>query len=102
MYSQRLGCKGNLSWEHMSGMAVVAFAIGSGGAAELAHLQPNVRGIVKTLGYSLYFLTILSLWKVLGTIVIGLPRCADEEVLIYAGVASTEIQTAGSNICFWH
>ena len=47
--------------------AMVAFFIGSGGAAELARVPGNVEGLVH-LGYPVYFATIIGFWKVLGAI----------------------------------
>jgi uncharacterized membrane protein YphA (DoxX/SURF4 family) len=65
--------------------ALVAFAIGSGGAAQLAHLPANVEGAVH-LGYPAYLLTILGVWKVLGALAVlapGLPRLKE---WAYAGI----------------
>jgi len=65
--------------------ALVAFAIGSGGAAQLAHLPANVEGTLH-LGYPVYLLTILGVWKVLGTLAVlapGLPRLKE---WAYAGI----------------
>jgi plasmid stabilization system protein ParE len=53
---------------------VLAFCIRSGGAAETVHYQANVEGIIVRLGYPLYFLTIIGIWKVLGAIAILIPR----------------------------
>jgi hypothetical protein len=65
---------------------LVAVSIGSGGAAQVAHLQQNVDGFVHVLGYPLYFVTVLGVWKVLGAIAIlvpGLPRLKE---WAYAGI----------------
>jgi hypothetical protein len=65
---------------------LVAVPIGSGGAAQVAHLQQNVDGFVHVLGYPLYFVTVLGVWKVLGAIAIvapGLPRLKE---WAYAGI----------------
>jgi hypothetical protein len=43
--------------------ALVAFTVGSGGAAQLAHMPANVEGMMH-LGYPAYLLTILGVWKV--------------------------------------
>jgi uncharacterized membrane protein YphA (DoxX/SURF4 family) len=65
---------------------LVAVSIGSGGAAQVAHLQQNVDGFVRVLGYPAYFVTVLGVWKVLGAIAIlvpGLPRLKE---WAYAGI----------------
>ena len=45
--------------------AFLAFALLSGGVAELARRRENVEGMMH-LGYPLYFITIIGVWKVLG------------------------------------
>ena len=45
--------------------AMLAFALLSGGAAELARRADNVEGMLH-LGYPLYFITIIGFWKCLG------------------------------------
>lgn len=65
---------------------LVAFPIGSGGIAQLAHLQQNVDGFVHVLGYPLYFMTILGVWKVLGAIAILVPRFPRLKEWAYAGI----------------
>jgi hypothetical protein len=64
----------------------VAVSIGSGGAAQVAHLQQNVDGFVRVLGYPLYFVTILGVWKVLGAIAILVPRFPRLKEWAYAGI----------------
>src|SRR5665213_1828405 len=65
---------------------LVAFPIGSGGIAQLAHLKQNVDGFVHVLGYPLYFMTILGVWKVLGAIAILVPRFPRLKEWGYAGI----------------
>ena len=65
---------------------VLAFCILSGGAAEALHYQANVDGIVMRLGYPLYFLTLIGIWKVLGAIVILVPRLPRLKEWAYAGI----------------
>ena len=65
---------------------VLAFCILSGGAAEAVHYQANVDGIVVRLGYPLYFLTLIGIWKVLGAIVILMPRLPRLKEWAYAGI----------------
>ena len=47
--------------------ALLAFALLSGGVAEVVHRRDNLEGVVR-LGYPLYFITILGVWKLLGGI----------------------------------
>ena len=65
--------------------ALVAFAIGSGGAAQLAHLPANVEGTLH-LGYPVYLLTILGVWKVLGTLAVLAPGVPRLKEWAYAGM----------------
>ena len=65
---------------------LVAVSIGSGGAAQVAHVQQNVDGFVRVLGYPLYFVTILGVWKVLGAITILVPRFPRLKEWAYAGI----------------
>jgi uncharacterized membrane protein YphA (DoxX/SURF4 family) len=65
---------------------LVALPIGSGGIAQVAHLKENVDGFVHVLGYPLYFMTILGVWKVLGAIAILVPRFARLKEWAYAGI----------------
>ena len=64
---------------------IVAFFIGSGGAAELARLSGNVEGLVH-LGYPVYFATIIGFWKVLGAIAILVPGFPRLKEWAYAGI----------------
>jgi uncharacterized membrane protein YphA (DoxX/SURF4 family) len=65
---------------------IVAVTIGSGGGAQVAHLQQNVDGFVRVLGYPLYFVTVLGVWKVLGAIAILVPRFPRLKEWAYAGI----------------
>ncbi len=76
---------------------LLVFAIGSGGVAELARLPTNVEGIVHVLGYPLYFLTILGLWKVLGAIALLVPRFPRLKEWAYAGIFSNVTGAAASH-----
>jgi uncharacterized membrane protein YphA (DoxX/SURF4 family) len=64
---------------------LVAFALVSGGLVDLAHPRGVVEGIVR-IGYPLYSITLIGLWKVLGGLALvwpGLPRLKE---WAYAGV----------------
>ena len=65
--------------------AMVAFFIGSGGAAELARVPGNVQGLAQ-LGYPVYFVTIIGFWKVLGAIAILVPGFPRLKEWAYAGI----------------
>jgi hypothetical protein len=66
--------------------ALVAFFIGSGGVAQLAHAQASVDGFVRILHYPAYFVTILGFWKVAGAIAILIPRYPRLKEWAYAGI----------------
>jgi hypothetical protein len=65
---------------------LVAFFIGSGGAAQVAQYLGNRHGVVPLLGYPLYFFAILGFWKVLGAIAILVPRFPRLKEWAYAGI----------------
>ncbi len=65
---------------------LVAFSMGSGGVAYLAHPPAVVEGMVHVLGYPAYFLVILGIWKVLGTVAILVPRFPRLKEWAYAGI----------------
>jgi uncharacterized membrane protein YphA (DoxX/SURF4 family) len=65
---------------------LVAAPIGSGGVAQLAHVQGTVDGFVHILGYPAYFVTILGFWKVAGAIAILVPRFPRLKEWAYAGI----------------
>src|SRR5690242_14379529 len=47
---------------------------------------PQVRGLIERLGYPLYFLVILGIWKLLGAIALIIPRFPRLKEWAYAGV----------------
>jgi len=64
---------------------LVALAMGSGGVGELMRWPDVVTGMAH-LGYPVYFLTILGVWKLLGAIVILAPRLPLVKEWAYAGI----------------
>jgi len=56
----------------------------SGGIAQIMQAEPNKEGILQ-LGYPLYFMTIIGIWKVLGVITILLPKMKIFKEWAYAG-----------------
>ena len=65
---------------------LIAFFIGSGGAAQVAQYLGNRHGVVPLLGYPMYFFGILGFWKVLGAIAILAPRFPLLKEWAYAGI----------------
>jgi DoxX-like family len=81
------------------------FGIGSGGAAELAHVSSNIEGLVH-LGYPVYFIMIIGTWKVLGATALLLPRFPRLKEWAYAGIFFNMTGAAVSNAVMgnaaWH
>lgn len=65
---------------------LVAFFIGGGGVAQIAQFKGNPHGVVRQLGYPMYFFAILGFWKVLGAIAILAPRLPRLKEWAYAGI----------------
>jgi DoxX-like family len=85
--------------------AMVAFFIGSGGAAELARVPGTVEGLVQ-LGYPVYFATIIGFWKVLGAITILVPSFPRLKEWAYAGIffnmTGAAFTTVATGSAAWH
>ena len=64
--------------------AVLAFVMLSGGAADTLRQHDTAAGMVH-LGYPLYFMTILGLWKLVGGVVVVAPRLPRLKEWAYAG-----------------
>jgi hypothetical protein len=84
---------------------VLVFNLLSGGLAELAQLKGNADGML-ALGYPLYFMTILGVWKVLGSIAMLAPGWARLKEWAYAGAFFNLSGAAVSHIVMgdeaWH
>ena len=65
---------------------IVAFFIGTGGVGQLLQYRANPHGVVPSLLYPLYFFAILGMWKILGAIVILVPRRPLLKEWAYAGI----------------
>lgn len=63
---------------------LLSFGMLSGGIAQLLRLQANAEGIMR-LGYPLYFMTILGIWKIAGVTVLLIPRFPLLKEWAYAG-----------------
>ncbi|NOU33153.1 MAG: DoxX family protein [Polyangiaceae bacterium] len=64
---------------------LVALAFAAGGAGDLSHGPDMVAGMAH-LGYPVYFLTILGIWKVLGALAIVVPKFPRLKEWAYAGM----------------
>ncbi len=65
--------------------AFLLFNVLAGAVAELTQQKGNVEGMI-FLGYPLYFMMILGVWKVLGTIALFVPRFPRLKEWAYAGI----------------
>jgi uncharacterized membrane protein YphA (DoxX/SURF4 family) len=65
--------------------ALTAFVFLSGGAVDVARLDMAVEGITH-LGYPVYFMVILGVWKILGGIAVLLPKTPRLKEWAYAGM----------------
>lgn len=63
----------------------LAFGMLAQGITQVLHVQGYVDMIVLKLGYPLYLLTIIGIWKILGVIAILIPRFALLKEWAYAG-----------------
>ena len=66
----------------MTGLLV--FELGLGGVWDILQV-PQVREVIDRLGYPRYVLTILGVWKLLGTIALVIPRFPRLKEWAYAG-----------------
>lgn len=64
---------------------ILSFCIFSGGLAQAVQVKGVVEGF-KPLGYPTYFISIIGVWKVLGVIVILLPKFKLLKEWAYAGI----------------
>lgn len=64
---------------------LLAFAMAGSGAGDVAHAAPMVESVSQHLGYPVYFLTILGVWKLLGVVAILAPGFARLKEWAYAG-----------------
>ena len=85
--------------------AFLVFNVLSGGVAELVQRQDNIEGMIR-LGYPLYFMLILGVWKVLGSIALLVPRFPRLKEWAYAGIffnmTGAAVSHAVSGDASWH
>jgi uncharacterized membrane protein YphA (DoxX/SURF4 family) len=65
--------------------ALVVSELAVGGVWDILRV-PQVRGLIERLGYPLYFLVILGIWKLLGAVALVIPRFPRLKEWAYAGV----------------
>jgi uncharacterized membrane protein YphA (DoxX/SURF4 family) len=65
--------------------SILVLAILSGGVSQVTH-QAGALDVVTRLGYPLYFVTILGIWKVLGAVALLAPRFPRLKEWAYAGI----------------
>jgi uncharacterized membrane protein YphA (DoxX/SURF4 family) len=78
-------------------IVILEFVLLSGGIGEMLHLWGTVEGTVNLLGYPLYFLTIIGVWKVLGGIALLIPRFPLLKEWAYAGIFFNMTGAVASN-----
>jgi uncharacterized membrane protein YphA (DoxX/SURF4 family) len=83
----------------------LAFNIFSGGVAELLRLPGNVEGMI-FLGYPVYFMLIIGVWKVFGTVALLVPGFPRLKEWAYAGIFFNMTGAAVSHVvsadATWH
>ena len=81
------------------------FGVLSGGLAEISGRPENIAGVVK-LGYPVYFVTIIGVWKVLGALTVLLPGLRRLKEWAYAGIffnmTGAAISHAVNHDASWH
>src|SRR5215467_6083545 len=65
--------------------ALVVFELALGGVWDILRV-PQARDLIERLGYPLYFLVILGIWKLLGAVALAIPRFPRLKEWAYAGV----------------
>ena len=78
---------------------IVALETGVGGIMDLMRTE-HVRMVVSHLGYPVYLLTILGLWKIPGAVMLLLPRFLRLREWAYAGIFFEMTGAAGSHAVF--
>ena len=84
---------------------LVVFFVGSGGLAYALQVPDVVQGVVD-LGFPVYFVVLLGVWKVLGSVVIALPRLPLVKEWAYAGIVFDLTGAAAASFAtgsdWWH
>ena len=84
---------------------LVVFFIGSGGLAYVMRVPDVVAGVV-ALGFPVYFIVLLGVWKVLGSIAILVPRFPLIKEWAYAGImidlTGAAVASMATGGAWWH
>jgi uncharacterized membrane protein YphA (DoxX/SURF4 family) len=84
---------------------LVVFAMFSGGIAELTRRPETIEGM-KQLGYPVYFVMIIGVWKLLGSVALVIPRFPRVKEWAYAGIFFNMTGAAVSHLvchsAVWH
>ena len=84
---------------------ILALALFSGGAAQLARQPDTMKGMTQ-LGYPVYFITLLGFWKILGAVALVAPRFPRLKEWAYAGIffemTGAAVSHAASGDPSWH
>ena len=73
---------------HWVATALLVFELILGGIWDVLRV-PHVRVVIERLGYPLYFLVILGVWKLLGAVALVIPHFPRLKEWAYAGWSST-------------
>jgi uncharacterized membrane protein YphA (DoxX/SURF4 family) len=95
----------NRQLAYWTSTVLLAFVLISGGAAQAFGQHDTVAGVVQ-LGYPVYFVTLLGVWKVLGGLAILAPRLPRLKEWAYAGavfdLTGASISSAASGLAARH
>jgi len=84
---------------------IVAFLLISGGLMQVTVQQGNAEGFAK-LGYPVYFMVMLGVWKLLGGLTLLVPRFPRVKEWAYAGIfidfSSAAVASAACGGAAWH
>ena len=84
---------------------IIVFTMSSGGIAELTQQPQTIEGM-KLLGYPVYFIMLLGVWKLLGSLALLIPRFPRLKEWAYAGIVFNMTGAAVSHIAcgspVWH
>ena len=84
---------------------LVVFFIGSGGLAYVMRVPDVVAGVV-ALGFPVYFIVLLGVWKVLGSVAILVPKFPLVKEWAYAGImidlTGAAVASMATGGAWWH
>jgi hypothetical protein len=86
---------------YWSATVLTSFVFVSGGISCLAGMPWNIQGFTE-LGYPVYFVSLLGAWKLLGGLVILVPRFPLLKEWAYAGIAFDLVCASASHLAVGH